>query len=233
MPTSINRQAWTSAGLFASNMFHHIRTELIDLVFPPRCVHCGKVDINWCTNCTELLDQQELVLQHTRLKPEFAVLSTGVHSGVLQSAVQGLKYHALQELALPLGNRLSIALKEQNWTFDTLTAVPLHSDRHQQRGYNQSNELLMVIAEGMSAQILTQGLERTRNTRSQVGLDAQERRENMLEAFKADPSQVADRRIVIIDDVCTTGATMLSCAEALYAAGANAVYGLTVTLAIH
>ena len=100
-----------------------------------------------------------------------------------------------------------------------------------ERGYNQAQLLAEVVAGHMRLPCVSSALQRERHTQSQVTMTAAERLTNVQGAFSADPAQVADQIVLIIDDVYTTGATLNACGEALLSSGAKAVYGLTVTAA--
>ena len=106
---------------------------------------------------------------------------------------------------------------------DLIIPIPLHPERERERGYNQSTLLARELSGQSHVPYSTNGLQRTRPTPPQAQLNAQARRENVRGAFMADASKVAHKRIVLIDDVCTTGSTLSEAAEALYAAGATAV----------
>jgi len=135
---------------------------------------------------------------------------------------------------------LTEQVRAKGWQFDTIIPVPLHTHRLKERGYNQSELLAAIVADETMIPMVTVAVERTRLTRSQVGLSATERRRNLvdafiahpdLDAFIAHPDLVTGKSILLIDDVYTTGATLGACAQALFDAGALSVYGLTVTAA--
>ncbi|NWF70402.1 MAG: ComF family protein [Chloroflexi bacterium] len=159
------------------------------------------------------------------------VAATGLHSDILREAVQGLKYGNVQVLAAALGARLARRLQMQNWTIDMLIPVPLHAARLRERGYNQAQMVCEAAARQLALPCVPEALRRERYTHSQVGLTRAERMRNVVDAFSADPDRVSQRTIVVVDDVCTTGSTLSACAQALLAAGARMVYGLTVTVA--
>ena len=110
-----------------------------------------------------------------------------------------------------------------------MVPVPLARGRRRERGFNQSELIAERLAEALELPLVTAALERVRETRPQVGRSAAERRENVRGAFACpDGGLVADRRVIVIDDVATTGATLRACAEPLKAAGAARVFGLVV-----
>lgn len=200
----------------------------LDLVFPPRCVGCGRVDALWCATCTAELAAVPLQLNIVTLESFAAVASTGIHDGRLRDAVHGLKYNT-PAMGLPLGERLAAALQQLNWSFDLIIPVPLHISRLRERGYNQSQTLCEAVAQQTGIAHHPHALLRYRDTGHQVGLNREERQTNVAEAFQAQGELVAQKRLLLIDDVRTTGATMSACAQAALLAGAAAVYGLTVT----
>jgi ComF family protein len=157
------------------------------------------------------------------------IAATGRHMGKLQQAVQALKYDGAVKLRMPLGQRLAKALDHLHWPVDAVAAVPMHPTRLAERGYNQAFLLAQALSEISEIACLDGALQRTRATRSQVGLNQEERRHNLADAFSAHPDAVRGKSLLIVDDVCTTGATLAGSAQAALNAGAIAVYALTVT----
>jgi ComF family protein len=204
----------------------------LDLLFPPRCAGCGKVDTYWCANCQIEIDAIPFpALQPLEINaPQLIVATTGKHEGRLQNAIWALKYENARQVSAVLGQRLTHRLDNTDWTIDIIIPVPLHTKRLRERGYNQSQLMGDYIARQRGIAMVPQAITRQIDTRSQVGLNAQERQENMHNAFTVDPL-VRDKTILLIDDVFTTGATLSACTQAALDAGARAVYGLTVTMA--
>lgn len=219
-------------GLFSpKRLIQQIIDVSVDLLFPPRCAGCGRVDYVWCEYCQERLEKTIFPERVQPLAPLAAIAATGVHEGVIREAVQGLKYGHATILAQPLSERLVAQLNRQNWTIDIIVPVPLHKTRLAERGYNQAQLLSEHVAEEILLPCLAEAVRRQRNTQSQVTLNAMERQTNLEDAFQANPQIVSGKRILLIDDVYTTGATLSACAQAILQAGAQAVYGLTVTVA--
>jgi ComF family protein len=110
---------------------------------------------------------------------------------------------------------------------EVVVAVPLHSSRQRMRGYNQSEELARELAGLAGKPFVAGALARIRDTRPQVGLKRDERRDNVRNAFAVvQPGRIAGREVALVDDVLTTGATLSECARALAAAGARGVRGI-------
>lgn len=221
---SVQSEAQLMSGLHS--FFHQV----FDLVFPPRCVGCGRVDTVWCEHCIADLADVPLKMRTARLKG-VDMATTGIHRGKLQQAVQALKYDDVIELAEPLGARLSAALNTLAWSPDIVIPIPLHRERLQERGYNQSYLLAEQVAAARGIPCLPDAARRERYTRPQVGLSRDERLLNVSNAFIADAAQCRNQKVLIVDDVLTTGATLSACASAVLAAGAAQVCGLTVTVA--
>jgi len=144
----------------------------------------------------------------------------GAYEGTLRKLIHLFKYSGMRGLAEPLGALLRDALP-RNRQFDLVTAVPLHWRRRWLRGFNQSALLGKAIsrARGIPARNV---LRRGWATRAQAGLSNAQRRENVAGAFRA-RRKVAGLRILLVDDVMTTGATAGACARALKQAGAKSV----------
>ena len=122
---------------------------------------------------------------------------------------------------------------------DLIVAVPLHVARQRERGYNQAHLLAHGLGQMVGLPLATNTLRRTRPTRVQVGLDALERQVNVRDAFTCEAratargsrlplESVEGRQILLVDDVCTTGATLEACTVALRQAGAARVWGFTL-----
>lgn len=203
----------------------------LELLFPPRCGNCGRVDSSWCEDCTALLYQHPIAPKEKSLSDNFTVLSSGVHEGMLRESLHNLKYLRQTQLASILGARLVPIFEAQSWQPDFITPVPMHPKRLKERGYNQADLIARAFASVVNIPYIPNALTRTKETISQVGLSAQERQENMRDVFKAQSEEFGGKIGIIVDDVLTTGATLHECANALYAGGAKTVYGLTITRA--
>ncbi len=154
------------------------------------------------------------------------------YGGSVASAIHALKYKERKQLAQPLASYLISHLDKHSLGFDALVPVPLHPDRLTARGYNQSDLLAeqVVLAKGIPMR--TDLIVRTRDTKSQVHLGRGERFENVHQAFApVQPDLLSGETILLIDDVCTTGATLVACAQALHQTGAGEIWALTVARA--
>lgn len=221
------------AGLFQPSWLHAAATFAIDLVFPPRCAGCGKVGVSWCERCVLDTQPQAPLLQQSHFLALTAVAATGSHSGKLREAVQALKYDNVRAIADFMAARMAYALQYLMWHYDLILPVPMGSARLRERRYNQAGLIAAALSREVNVAVQPSLIWRTRETRSQVGLSADERLVNVANAFAAHPTLLRDQSVLLIDDVYTTGATLNACAEALRAVGAREVYALTVTAAQH
>lgn len=147
-----------------------------------------------------------------------------------RTLTHALKYQDRIDLAPPLGRWMARAGQELLAGADLIVPVPLHWRRSWGRRYNQSGALAKAVGRQSGVAVATGALERTRATAQQIGLSRAERARNVQGAFRVPPHQaatVAGRRVVLIDDVLTTGATVDACARALLRARACDVDVLT------
>jgi ComF family protein len=150
----------------------------------------------------------------------------------LCTCIHNLKYHDHVRLASPLGLLLANTYRARNIQADMIIPVPLHPTRLRERGYNQAHLLAQVCAQAVGVPLNASLLQRRRATQAQAQLRGYERLSNVAEAFCCSSpiatKSLVKRRVVIVDDVCTTGATLEACATPLFAAGASEVWGLVL-----
>ena len=150
----------------------------------------------------------------------------GAYEGLLREWIHLYKYGRVKPLARPLGDLLAQAVPREE-EFDGIVAVPLHWVRQWRRGFNQSEVLARGLSRRLNVPVLS-ALRRTRSTQVQAGLSNTARRQNVAQAFRARTRIVAGKRILLVDDVMTTGATAAASALALKRAGAARVTLVTV-----
>jgi ComF family protein len=219
----------------------------VDLVFTPTCAGCGRLGERFCGRCqTEVALLRAPVCRacgypvsragacaHCRgpgpgIAPLAGLRSAAFFEGPLRLAIHQFKYRRDVGLADGLARYLVAPWAALGRPGAAVLPVPLAAQRQRERGYNQSGLLARAFADLTRLPYLAGAVERVRPTASQVGLSAAERRANVAGAFCARAERVAGRSLVLVDDVCTTGATLTACAEALCAAGAAAVWALTL-----
>jgi competence protein ComFC len=222
--------------------------KIIDWIYPPICAGCGNPGQRWCLNCqTNTLQINSKVCeqcgepnnskgkcQYCRQSPPAytSVRSWAVYGGPVRNALHGLKYRQNIALGDSLSTHIIQVYRDLDWPIDCIVPVPLSRKRKQSRGYNQAALLARPLSLATGIPYRPQYLRRVRDTASQVGLSEKDRVKNVKGAFLAQSESVNGKKILIVDDITTTGATIQNCATALLEAGAVQVYGLTVARAL-
>jgi len=214
----------------------------LDLVFPPTCVGCGEEGSYLCDGCraslphlmgslcplcARELDHDGVCTPCSRHPLRIGGITAACRmEGVAREMVHRLKYGDLRAIAPVLAALMVEALPPRDRSVDLVVPVPLHGSRERRRGYNQALLLAREVAAILGLPLEAGGLSRLRDTPSQVGLEGIEaRRANVAGAFGA-RILFEERRVLLVDDVCTAGATLEACALALKAAAAIEVRGL-------
>ena len=218
----------------------------VDLLFPKRCVGCDIEGAFLCEECGDDLPLLEppycficsqpgdLMVRLCRRCWERPLQIDGIRSaycfeGAIRNAVHSLKYRNLRAMAPVLAGLLADFVVSQGIEADLLVPAPLHPRRERSRGYNQSLLLARETGALLNVETSNDALRRVQNTPSQASVSSEdERRANVVNAFQASPGLVDGKRVIILDDVCTTGATLEACSLALKAAGAVSAQGLTL-----
>lgn len=228
LPPTTSSKSGSSARQVAENLM----AVAMEFFFPSPCIDCRqRVGSLFCSTC------QKKYLAPPPIKEPHSPLSerraTAEFKDKIRDALHALKYENQRRMAIALGERLYNEFQRSTWKPDLITAAPLHPSRLKTRGYNQADLLAEVLARTAELPFSPQAISRLKDTVSQVGLNAHERESNVREAFIAVRDLVEGRRILIIDDVYTTGATLRSCGTALREAGAVEVWALTVASGVY
>lgn len=194
-------------------------TWLWDCLFPIQCVGCHCYDRWLCASCLALLSTPGYTTGTRIGRPYIRTLYWlgDYHHPILRASIHGLKYEGWKGLAQPLARGLAGIL---TGSYDAVIATPLHHRRERERGFNQAQ----LLAQAFPWQTWS-ALERYRWTEPQAQLNRQQRQINIKQAFRLamTPNHLADKTILLIDDVFTTGATTETCATLLQAAGCRAI----------
>jgi ComF family protein len=152
----------------------------------------------------------------------------------MRKAVHELKYRNLKAISPCLAELLADYLMSNPMPGEVLVGVPLHPRRLRERGYNQSSLLARELGKRVALPVIEDSLIRVKQSRPQVrAVDVEERRRNVADAFACRDDKLGGKQVILIDDVCTSGATLESCAAALKDKGARSVWGLTLAREIH
>lgn len=211
----------------------------LDLALPPTCAGCGREGAPICEACHPGLFVRRgrpgglaIGLPSDVPLPILQMEWCAPYAGLARRALHELKYGGERRLADPLGRAMAERWREAGAGGDLLVPVPVHPDRRRVRGYDQAELLARSAAASLGLPIVI-ALARARATLPQYELGRELRAANVAGAFAIVPSApvraaVRGRWIVLVDDVATTGATLVACADALLGAGAAGVSALTV-----
>lgn len=227
----------------------------LDFIYPRSCIGCGasapatfrhicwdcwsdtqKVDPPFCKICGDPIagsvEHDFVCFSCSDVKPAFELARSVVrYDGVVGEALKRLKYHHALWLAPDLAALMHRSLNAEysELEFDWVVPVPLYHVRRRERGFNQSALLAHALARRISSKSSSRFLKRIRPTVTQTHLTATQRLSNVYNAFESRrEKRLAGQRVLLVDDVMTTGATVNACAKALKKGGAASVHVLTV-----
>lgn len=208
-------------------MSFDVKSFMLDLLYPENvaCISCGReAKLNKQGFCHDCAKYALCFYSAPRLELLDGYTAAYLYNAVTASPVKKLKYEGKKYLAKPLADEIVIP---PLWETDVVVPVPLHYKRERRRGFNQSELIARCLSERLGLRLETNILARLRDTNSQVGLNLEERLKNLDGAFVAGDA-AKNLKILLVDDVRTTGSTLTECARALRKAGASRVYGATV-----
>jgi len=188
---------------------------LLDLIFPQRCGGCGRRGQDFCASCAAALEPVPLSSLHG-----IPLVAAGRLTGPLQAAIHAYKYRPRPQLAGSLAQPLGQAVIAAGLNLPALTFVPLHAGRQRERGFNQAERLAGRVAASLRVPVVS-GLSRLRPTPAQVGLGHAERQVNVAGAFRWTAPEPPPQGLGLVDDVCTTGATLNAVARVVAEAGGS------------
>ncbi len=227
---------------------------LLDLIFPVRCINCGKFGDYICRKCLNTISTnknfecigckrntplgQTCFLCAKTNSAEQLLIVADYKNPLVEKSLKFLKYKFISDLEQPLAVLTKkylkwLTLDKRFNVFESsplLIPVPLHQRRLNWRGFNQSELLARELADTFQMEIADNIIERTRDTIPQADIKEREERLKNLNGIFAikDKSRIAGREILLIDDICTTGATLNECAKVLKANGASKIVALVI-----
>ena len=212
----------------------------VELVLPAKCAVCGREGDFVCAACESALPELHRPYCGLCASPGAGspcsscqawppaydrIAAPYLMDGGVRDIVFDLKYRGIRALAPDMGELLARHLESSRLAADLIVPVPLHRRRERERGYNQAALLAYELSRRTGLPVVP-ALRRTKDTPPQVAMVGPEkRRANIEDAFEC-VADVRDRRVLLIDDVVTTGSTMGACAAPLKAAGTSKVWGL-------
>jgi ComF family protein len=222
-------------------------TQLIDFFLPRFCSSC-KVKLSFteelvCQSCLSKIKHADQIRLNREFERKF--LNDKISSGFtslfifekekeLQHIIHGLKYDGKFRIGIFLGKLLAEELNNQfsEWKIDFIVPVPLHHLKRAERGYNQSDFIAKGMHSILNIPVKSKIIKRIRFTETQTNLSLVARKENMRDAFKLKNSRIVrGKKILLLDDVITTGATISECGRIILESGAAKIYAASIAVA--
>ena len=225
--------------------FKRFLDSLLDFVYPPLCISCNRLlkssRDHVCGECWSAIAPAARDLPLFIETRDKLVLSGAVDDlvslfvfekeGPFQNIAHALKYAGVQQIGFELGRRLGYRIREEGVQADMIVPVPLHRRKLRERGYNQAALIARGISEICHIPLCEDAVVRMRWTETQTTLSKQERRRNVQDAFTCKSLCVKRKRVIVIDDVITTGATIEAVAVALKEIGAVEIVAASAAIA--
>ncbi len=240
------------------SIFGNFLNFIADTLFPKNCLNCYKEGFWICPDCLlkikkidsfscpvcqkrlpaplddgHLAAAEGKICQECRAKTKLSRFfgAFSYEDPLIKTAIHKLKYGFIKDLASPLSLPIINFLKQFNFDSDFLIVpVPLYRTRERWRGFNQSTELAKEISKTLKISLISNNLVKIKNTQPQVEInDFQERKENIQGAFRVkNPEKFSGKKVILVDDVYTTGSTMEEFAKALKRAGVKEIWGMVI-----
>ncbi len=252
MKLNMNRNN-TRGILLIFNRIKKIGHNFINWLYPKKCVFCQKeikdneadcceicynkiekISDTYCTKCGKKHEVDEELCFDCKRMEHFFTNGRGmyVYEGVIKKSLFGLKFFKHTWIGHKYGKLLAkFYMENQLWEVDLVIPVPLHKGRYIERGYNQAEIITKAFCKEKLLPYNTKILRRIKATTPQKDLTDINRQKNMIKAFKVtDKSVINNKKILLIDDIYTTGATIDGCAKVLLECGADKIYFLTIAI---
>ena len=211
----------------------------LDIFFPPLCLGCqsylqeGEKPDMVCSNCFRKVELNR-ILFHPDSKFNL-VAATSYKDRTVKELIHHLKYNGLEGAVKPLGEFVLKYLADINLNLDgwILVPIPLHPSKYRKRGFNQAEIIVEAVNKKLNLQIVTKALKRTRATDPQITFSGVKREENVKDCFGpgGEINLVKGKKVILVDDVYTSGATMKEAVKALKKNRVKEVMGLVVAKA--
>lgn len=218
---------------------------LLDFLYPPLCISCGRLlesgREHVCPDCWSAIKRatRDLPLfAETRTKlvasgfvADLVTVFVFEKEGPFQAIAHALKYSGIQQVGIELGRRLGTVLFNEGIQADAIVPVPLHKRKLRERGFNQSLLIARGVSEVLGTPVRADLVRRSRWTQTQTALSKEERKQNVENAFECSEQDLRGVRIIVVDDVITTGATIEAVAKALQASNVKTVIAASAAIA--
>lgn len=200
----------------------------LNMIFPPRCVLCGEIvslSDGICPNCARKIPHIHIKKRISVPKAGHTILCTVpyAYDGKIRESIIRFKFYGQTRSAEFFGTNIAGELLEHAAEFDFVSAVPVSASRRRQRGYNQSELVARVAAQKLGLPY-RECLVKTADNKEQHKLNVKERQQNVQGVYELSQNEeISGKRVLLVDDIVTTGATLCECAEVLFAGRAKEV----------
>jgi len=226
--------------------YKNILQYIVDSIFPRHCINCEVEGFILCDKCYKTLDVSGVfccpvchipteygMCCSDRCRTEVSIskhcaISPYIEDALIGSLVHQFKYAYIEDIRIVFDKMIKDFCSYYDFDADLIVAVPLHRRRFVERGYNQASHIAYFLSRHTGI-VYSDILKRTIYTQQQAKLSRQERQDNVRGAFELKQDvDIADKRIIVVDDVYTTGSTIEACADVLCRAGAHVVSGFSI-----
>jgi len=206
---------------------------LLTLIFPPKCIICGNYGSLFCSACLSSCRKlrRNYTLNLEKPHPKLNVFCYFVYERSIRECIKQSKYSRKQFAVLKEVSKSAVEdMLNRGVTFnaDYIVPIPLSLAKKKSRGFNQAEVTSQILSKAYAIPNQSSILTRQKDTVVQHRLNKKERLENIKGAFKVVPN-VIGKRFLVVDDICTTGATLIESAKVLYEAGAEYVEAFTLS----
>ena len=212
-----------------------ILEQILTIIYPPICGICGKINTNYlCNKCQKQLEKQAKFAREEKPSNEYYFqnhLYIFVYQGMIRKMMINYKFHDKSYLYRTI---IHFLLRNEKFfqtfqSYDTIIAVPISKKRKKQRGYNQSELIAQAIAKKASIEYNNQCLMKTKNIIEQSKLNKEERQKNIQGVYQLQKGErLTNKRILLVDDIYTTGSTVNECSRILKLAQPTKIDVLTI-----
>lgn len=237
-----------------NKIIENLMKGIINILYSPVCPICGNIlrvnnneickdcknKIKYlneptCKKCGKQLIQEEQEYCYDCSKKEHSYtrgLALCIYDDTIRKSIYNLKYNNKREYAKVYANEIILHYKPKilKWEAEALIPIPLHISRMRKRGFNQAEDLGRELAKQLELPLLTRYVKRVKKTIPQKELNHKQRRNNLKKAFKIVDNDVKLKKVILIDDIYTTGATIDSIAELLKESGVVEIYFITISI---
>jgi len=217
-----------------------IKNFILDILFPKFCLICNREGKWLCEDCFSLIDileKQDYPFDIKTKKLAGLYCATPYDNFIVKKLINQFKYEPyIKELSEPLTLLITTCFDKlenlPNFNEFILIPVPLHKNKLRKRGFNQAYEIGKQLSKSLKIPIHNNLLSKIKQTPAQMELDKEERIKNLENVFECEkPELIKNRKILLVDDIFTTGSTMEECALTLHNAGAQEIHGIVVARA--